>query len=120
MLDDVEDLLRRLCGGDHSAAAQILQRAGDSTSPRLLVAAAILSDAPHDLLSRAARYASTTTDRQLLAIAVTEVNGDEDLLDALVRDHLADYPDNILAAWICARHATSGHPAPLPTRSSHA
>ena len=29
---------------------------------------------------------------------------DEDLLDALVRDHLADHPDSILAAWIATQH----------------
>jgi hypothetical protein len=35
------------------------------------------------------------------------------LLDALVRDHLADHPDNILAAWIGAQHTRPGQPAHL-------
>ncbi len=30
------------------------------------------------------------------------------LLDALVRDHLADHPDNVLAAWIAAQHNSAG------------
>ena len=34
-----------------------------------------------------------------------EVRGcDHDLFDALIRDHLADHPDNVLAAWIATRH----------------
>jgi hypothetical protein len=44
------------------------------------------------------------------------VNGDAVLLDALVRDHLADHPDNILAAWIAAKHTPpADQPAPTST-----
>ena len=42
--------------------------------------------------------------------------GDADLLDALVRDHLADHPDNLLAAWIAARPHQPTAPTP---RSDH-
>ena len=36
--------------------------------------------------------------------AAAHLAHDEDLLDALVRDHLADHPDSILAAWIATQH----------------
>jgi hypothetical protein len=74
---DIEVLLRRLIGGDDTAPAEILDRAHTSDSPRLLVAAAL--DAAH-------------------------LNDDAELLDALVRDHLSDHPDSVLAAWMAAQH----------------
>ena len=39
-----------------------------------------------------------------MAITAAYLAHDEDLLDALVRDHLADHPDSILAAWIATQH----------------
>lgn len=119
MPDDNEHLLHRLIGGDQQAPAQIAARAGTSTSPALLVAAALLADEPATLLARAANTATSTRDRQLVAITVAHLDGDEELLDALVRDHLADHPDNILAAWIAAKHTRPGQPAAI-TRSEHA
>jgi hypothetical protein len=113
MPDDNDHLLRALFGGDDDAAGQILARAAQTTSPALLVAAALLSPEPSALLARAADSAVTTRDRQLLAIANAHLDGDEELLDALVRDHLADHPDNILAAWIAAQHTRPGQPATL-------
>ena len=113
MPDDNDHLLRALFGGDDQAATKILSRAAASTSPALLVAAALLTPEPSALLARAAASAVSTRDRQLLAIAIAHLDGDEELLDALVRDHLADHPDNILAAWIAARHTRPGQPAHL-------
>jgi hypothetical protein len=110
MPDDVENLICRVIGGDPEAPAEILDRARTSNSPTLLVTASLLTNEP-DLLARAARCAATTRDRQLVAVAAAHLDGDEDLLDALVRDHLADHPDNILAAWIAAKHTRSGQPA---------
>ena len=40
-----------------------------------------------------------------MAIARAHLAGDADLLDALVRDHLVDHPDSLLAAWIATQHA---------------
>ncbi len=113
MPDDNDHLLRALFGGDDEAAGQILAQAALTNSPALLVAAALLSPEPNALLARAASSAVTTRDRQLHAIAVAHLDGDEELLDALVRDHLADHPDNILAAWIAAQHTRPGQPAHL-------
>ena len=60
------------------------------------------------LLVRAGRLASTTRDRQLVAIAVAHNRGDRELVDALARDHLVDHPDNVLVAWIAdASHRQS-------------
>ena len=52
--------------------------------------------------------AGTTRDRQVVAIAAAHLAGDSDRVDALARDHLVDYPDSILVAWIAA----AGPPAP--------
>jgi hypothetical protein len=69
-----------------------------------LVLSALVADDGRALLEEAAGRASTTRDRQLVAIATAHLDGDDDRLDALVRDHLADHPDNVLAAWIAALH----------------
>ncbi|HEX5086402.1 MAG TPA: hypothetical protein VFV89_01245 [Nocardioides sp.] len=104
MPDDVENLVHRLVGGDRQAAADILERSTSDDSPALLVAAALVSDAPDPLLTRAAASATKTRDRQLVAIVTAHLRDDVDLLDVLVRDHLTDHPDNVLVAWIAAQH----------------
>src|SRR5664279_5525293 len=111
MPEHTEYLLHRLIGGDTEARTDILETAATSTSPTLLVAAALVCNDPESWLSRAAVHAATTRDRQLVAITIAHFGADEDLLDALVRDHLADYPDSLLAAWIAAQHRPSSPPA---------
>ena len=99
MPNENDALLNRLIGGDPDATAEILAAANESTSPALLVAAALL--APNEeFLSRASRYAVTSRDRQLSAVAAAHLRGDADVFDVLVRDHLSDHPDSLLAAWI--------------------
>lgn len=120
MTDNDDQLLRRLIGGDDKVTPEIIERANTSTSPGLLVASALVDDEPSVALARATRIALTTRDRQLVAIARAHLNGDEELLDVLVRDHLADHPDNILAAWIAAHHTRSGRPAATIERSENA
>jgi hypothetical protein len=97
-------LLRQLIGGDAAAAAEVLVRAGTSENPSLLVAAALLS-ADHTHLVRANERASTTRERQLVVLADAYLDGNADRFDVLIRDHLADHPDNLLASWI-AGHST--------------
>jgi hypothetical protein len=104
MPDDIENLVRRLVGGDSTVAPELLDLVRTDSSPILLVAAALVADAPGDLLARAAGSAATTRDRQLVAIATAHLDGDEDRLDGFVRDHLAEHPDNVLVAWIAAQH----------------
>ncbi len=120
MTEHNDHLLRRLIGGDDKATAEIIERATTSTSPELLVAAALLDGEPNVTLSRAASVAVTTRDRQLVAIAGAHLDGDEELLDVLVRDHLADHPDNILAAWIAAHHTRYRRPPGTIERIEHA
>ena len=96
-------LLRRLVGGDPAAPAEVVALATSSTSPAVLVAAALLTpDA--GLLVRAGQRAGTTRDRQLVGLAEARLRGDDDLLDVLVREHLSEHPDNLLAAWIAGGH----------------
>lgn len=58
-------------------------------------------------LDRAAGLATTSRDRQLVALAKAHLEGADDLFDALVRDHLATYPDHVLAAWLATRRSTT-------------
>jgi hypothetical protein len=106
MPDETETLLRRLISGDQAAVAAVLASARSSDAPALLVAAALIcGDSDGLLLARATTHAITTRDRQLVAVAAADLDGDHDLFDALIRDHLADHPDNVLAAWIATRHS---------------
>jgi len=122
MPPDFEPLLRRLIGGDATAAGEILDHASRNDSPTLLVAAALVTQEPREtagFLARAAEGAATTRDRQLVAIAGAHLGHDADLLDALVRDHLSDHPDNILAAWIASQRTPSDQPNRPNQREEH-
>ncbi len=102
-------LLHRLIGGDAAVVSQIIRASETSGSPQLLVAAALLGR-PGELLDRAEALSTTSRDRQLVALARAHLGGETDRLDALVRDHLSDYPDNLLASWIAGRPASSEAP----------
>jgi hypothetical protein len=111
MPDETETLLRRLISDDQAAVAAVLAGARTSDTPALLVAAALISgDSDGLLLARATTHATTTRDRQLVAVAAADLEGDHDLFDALIRDHLADHPDNVLAA--------PGSPPDIPSVTS--
>ena len=57
--------------------------------------------------ARANAAATTSRERQLVAIAAAHLRGEPELVDALARDHLVDHPDNVLVAWIAgASHST--------------
>src|SRR5689334_8964972 len=92
--------------GDSLAAAAVVARAHDSDDVILAVAAAVFSD-DHDLLTRAQKLARTSSERQLTAIAAAHLAGDARRVRELARDHLADHPDSVLAAWISARSVHS-------------
>jgi hypothetical protein len=100
--DDHTALLHRLIGGDRHADAEVLALAPTTDSPSVLVAAALLSG-NRGYLDRAAPLATTTRERQLVVLADTHLRGLGDLLDVLVRDHLAEHPDHLMAAWIAGR-----------------
>ena len=97
---DSENVIHQLAVSDAAAVAEIVERAQSSDDVTTLVAAALFSPVPHDLLNRAAAVAATARDRQVVAIAVAHVAGDTDRVDVLARDHLVDHPDGVLVAWI--------------------
>lgn len=113
MPDDTLSLIRRLIGGDAEARAAVLAIASVGGTPEVLVAAALVGG-DRGLLVRAGEQARTTRDRQLTAIVTAHLDQQEDRFDALVRDHLADHPDSLLAAWVASQHR-SGRPTAAPT-----
>jgi hypothetical protein len=107
---DIDRCIRQLIGGDPAAAADVVDMARKSEQPVVLVAAALIDPTARHLLVQATGLAATTRDRQLVAVAAAHLDGDHDRVDALARDHLVDFPDNILVAWIAAaaRISTGG------------
>lgn len=96
----MHQLIRRLVVGD-AAIAALVSASRTSDDPLILVAAALVAPAGGcGLLARADGIASTTRDRQLVAIAAAHLRGDRELVDALAREHLVDHPDSVLVAWI--------------------
>jgi hypothetical protein len=100
--DEPDNLIHQLAVGDAATIARIVEQARRSEDVTTLVAAALFAPQPTDLLERAAAIATTTRDRQVVAIAVAHVAVDIDLVDALARDHLSDHPGSVLVAWITA------------------
>ena len=96
-------LLLRLIGGDPRAVDEVLALAVASGDPSVLVAAGLLAQ-DHSYLNRAGMCAVTVRDRHLVVLAKAHLEDRTDLFDALIRDHLADHPDHLLAAWIAGRH----------------
>ena len=91
-----------MIGGDPDAVSAVLAAAPRSDDPSLLAAAALLSsDRAH--LVRGSQLASSPRDRQLLVLVDALLRDDADLFDGLVRDHLADHPDHLLAAWMAGQ-----------------
>jgi hypothetical protein len=102
-----EQLIHQLVVGDAAAIAAIVDASRTSDDPMILVAAALFAPDGDGLVARAGGMATTTRDRQLVAIATAHLRGERDLVDALARDHLVDHPDNVLVAWIAgASHST--------------
>lgn len=99
---DADRLIRQFISGDPAARAGIAELASTSEEPQLLVAAALIDPTLPDVLARATVLATTTRDRQLVAVAAAHLDGDRDRVDALAREHLVDHPDNVLVAWIAA------------------
>jgi hypothetical protein len=104
----MHELLRSLVTGDGAAIAAVVAASQTSDDPAILVAAALYAPDGDRLLVRAEGLASTTRDRQLVAIAAAHRRGDRELVDALARDHLVDHPDSVLVAWI----ADASHQSP--------
>jgi len=100
--DDQTALLNRLVGGDPRAAKELLALTPTTRSASILVAAALLSQNVA-FLTRATQLGHTPRERQLVVLADAHLCGNTELFDVLVRDHLAEHPDHLLAAWIAGR-----------------
>jgi hypothetical protein len=98
----IEEVIRHLSMDGDAATAATLASARASSDPILLIAAALFDADSGDCLDRAARNATSTRDRQLGAIATAYLDRDRDRVDALVRDHLVDFPAHPIVAWIVA------------------
>src|SRR3954447_4619078 len=105
----MHELLRRLVLGDDAAIKAIVDASRTSNDPLVLATAALFSPRGDGLLGRAGRLASSTRDRQVVAIAAAHQRGDRQLVDALARDHLVDHPDNVLVAWIADASQNQSH-----------
>lgn len=101
---DHADLIRRLVAGDPASTAQVIEASANCDDPALLLAAAVASG-DRSQLERAATCARTARDRQLVVLADAHLRGRRELFSVLVREHLSEYPDHVLAAWIAAAHA---------------
>ena len=64
------------------------------------------------------RQRTTGDNTPILLVAAAYLDGQHERLDALVRDHLADHPGNILAAWIAAQPGRPVNPT-APTTTPH-
>lgn len=99
--DGVEAIIRSAIGGDIEAGSWVVAHAAKIDDAVLIAMAALLERLP-DRLDRAATVAATSRDRQIVAIARAHLEQQRELVDALVRDHLVDYPDSLIVAWIAS------------------
>jgi hypothetical protein len=99
-----DEAVRRAMGGDVDAIAWVAEQAPSTDDVDLLTMAGLL-EARDDWLERASGLASTSRQRQVVAIARAYLRQDADLVDALARDHLVDFPDSLIVAWIAAASA---------------
>lgn len=107
--DDVAAVVRRAIGGDAVAAAWIAANSDVSADATVLAMAAVLGSHA-GRLDQALTMATSRRDRQIVAIARAHLDSDDDLVDALARDHLVDFPDSYIVAWL-AWGAVPGPPS---------
>jgi len=111
MTDEEAELrIQQAIGGNSDAVAWIGAQVDVTDDPMLLVMAALLACVPEvpKLLERAAAAASYREDRQLVAIARAHLAGAGELVDALARDHLVDFPGSYLVAWVASGADVAG------------
>ena len=107
--DSVDTTIRQAIGGDRGATAWILAQADTTDSAVVITMAALLERLP-GRLEQALAAASTTRDRHVVEIARAHLDGNSELVDALARDHLVDYPDSLIVAWIASDAVVRSRP----------
>ena len=105
-----EQLIREAIGGNGDAMTRIRADVPATGDPVLLVLAALLGVQPdvRTFVDRAAAAASTREERQLVAITRAHLAHDRELVDALARDHLVDFPGSYLVAWVASGAGKAG------------
>jgi hypothetical protein len=106
--DHADTMIRQAIGGDRGATTWVLAHADTTESAVVITMAALLERLP-DRLEQALTAASTTRDRHVVEIARAHLNGNSELVDALARDHLADFPDSLIVAWIASKGIERSH-----------
>jgi hypothetical protein len=99
--DNGDDTVRRAIGGDTESVAWIAEHGSGAEHVVVVVMAALLAS---DItpLDRARKLAATGRDRQIVEIARAHLEGRTDQVGDLARDHLADFPDSLIVAWIAS------------------
>ena len=108
------DLIRHLMIEAIAGGTELRSETAQDLS--VLVVAALLAASTDDLLADALRLASTTPDRQLVAIAAAHLAGEHDRVEALAGDHLLDHPAKPVLTWIVAHSraaTTNSHDHPM-------
>ena len=99
--DGVDTSIRKAIGGDLTAISWIVTQA-DTIDDALVIAMSALLEWRPNRLDRARDVAVSSRDRQVVAIARAHLDDASELVDALARDHLVDYPDSLIVAWIAS------------------
>jgi hypothetical protein len=101
MTHESDAMVRSAIGGDAGAKSWVVTHAHTIDDAVLIAMAALLERLPEQL-DRASALAATSRDRQVVAIARAHLQEERELVDALTRDHLVDYPDSLIVAWIAS------------------
>ena len=110
---DVDLVIRSAIGGDRGAISWIVAHAETTAEPTVITMAALLERHPRRI-GHALAAATSSRDRQLVAIAGAHLEGDHELVDALARDHLVDHPDSLIVAWIASDAAARAGATEFP------
>jgi hypothetical protein len=113
--DGVDAVVRRAIGGDLAAMAWIAANSDVSADATVLAMGALLQSQA-SRLDRALTMATSRRDRKIVAIARAHLDSDSELVDALARDHLVDFPDSYIVAWL-ASGAVVASPSSSPGES---
>jgi hypothetical protein len=113
----VDNTVRQAIGGDTTAISWILEHA-DTIDDAVVIAMAALLERHPKRLTRAEDVAATSRDRQVVAIARAHLEGESELVDALARDHLVDYPDSLIVSWIASDAVVRARPPTRPPDQS--
>ena len=113
----VDTAIRQAIGGDTSSRSWILAQA-DTIGDAIVITMAALLERRPQRLGRAEEVAVTSRDRQVVAIARAHLEDNSELVDALARDHLVDYPDSLIVSWIASDAVIRARPRILPPADS--